>query len=297
VPTHDKWLSISLGILAIALIPLHSAAAVPQLNCDEAQKEVLSDIGLKDWESVYSSFKRFANCDDKTLAVANGHGAAVGRLLTQNWSELGSLSRLISTDKTFEQFVLRHMAELRLEEVRSVVREAKEACPSREEPLCRLLESRAEQLLVERKDPSAEESSAPECGLSQIDRWVGRAAILRGTKQAIDDTLPCLLTLWRDDRGGNTKFVVSDAFLSLMQENPSEFFLLMAKEPKIFAEWVGDVDSLSFTWPNEPPCQLETTRKHLIAVLQSSETAPGKPSSLKEAFVTKLTAIRCRQIN
>jgi hypothetical protein len=295
--TRLKWLPILFGLYAITFVSPNWAATGPQLNCGGAQKEILSDSRLKDWESVYSSYRKFADCDDESLPIATAHGAAVGRLLTQNWSELATLNRLTLADKNFEQFVLRHMAELPLEPLRAVERQAHEACPSREERLCRLLDSRAEQLLIERKDPSAEESSAPECNLNQIDRWVGRAAISRGTKDAIDETLSCLFTLWRDDRSGSTKFVVSDAFLALMGENPSEFFLLMADEPKIFGQWVGNMDNLSFTWANDPPCQLETTRKRLISTLQYSETAPGRPASFKGEVVRKLTATRCRQIN
>jgi hypothetical protein len=33
-----------------------------------------------------------------------------------------------------------------------------------------------------------------------------------------------------------------------MEANPSVFFLVMAREPKILEEWLGDVENLSFTW-------------------------------------------------
>jgi hypothetical protein len=297
MPPLFKCLPLSLVSVAILLSLPNCATAAPQLNCAEARKEIDSDSGSKGWESVYSSFKRFADCEGESNKIAQGHGASIGRLLVEHWDEWMSLSRLVSADNGFEQYVLRHMADLRNEQLKTIARNANQACQSGEERLCRLLESRADELLVERKDPSAEELSVPECNLHQVDRWVGRAAIRRGSKDAIDITLPCLLLLWRDDKGGSTKFVVSDAFLSLMEQNPSEFFSLMAKEPKIFAQWVGDMDNLSFTWPNDPPCQLETTRKHLISILQHSETPPGRQSSLKEAVVTKLTATRCRQIN
>ena len=296
MPPLFKCLPLSLVAAMTLLILPNRASAAPQLNCAEAQKEIDNDSGSKDWESVYSSFKQFGACDDDDNQIAQGHGATVGRQLVDHWNELKSLSRLVSANNAFEQYVFRHMADLRQEQLKTIVQDANEACPLGEQPLCRRLESRAEELLVERKDPSAGELSGPDCNLAQIDRWIGRASIQRGTKDAIDITLTCLLTLWRDDRGGSTKFVVSDAFLTLMEQNPAEFFSLMTNEPKIFTQWADDLDNLSFTWPHDPPCQLETTRKHLISILQHSETPVGKPSSLKEAVVTKLTATRCRQI-
>jgi hypothetical protein len=285
--------TITIGVLS--MLP-SAAAAAPQLNCAEAQKEIDSGTASQNWDDVYNSFKRFADCDDRDNKIADGHGASIERLLVEHWNELTSLSGLVRADSTFERYVFRHLADLRQDPLKTIVRNANEACPSGQQPLCRRLEYRANEILVERRGPSGEELNAPECNLSQVDRWVGDIALQRGTKDAIDTALPCLLTLWRDDRGGSTKFVVSDAYLSLMEQNPAEFFLMMTKEPKIFAEWVDDLDNLSFTWPHEPPCQLEATRKHLISILQQSETAPGKPSSLKEAVISKLSETRCRQI-
>lgn len=292
--TSSKRISLLLTPFVIFIIYTNCAAAAQGNNCSETN-EITRDDALTEWSSVYSSFKRFGDCVDQSLEVQKAFGAAEGRLLTQNWNELPSLNRLISNDKDFEQFVILQMADLG-REVEMIAREARDSCPPGLARLCRLLESRAEELQIERRNPSAEELNGPECNLLQADRWIGRAAIQGGTNAAVDTALPCLLTLWRDDRGGSTKFTVSDGFLSLMAENPSEFFSLMSHEPKIFADWVSDLDNLSFTWPHEPPCQLEATRSHLLTILQRSDVPAGRPSSLKDSVVAKLMTTRCRQI-
>ena len=130
-----------------------------------------------------------------------------------------------------------------------------------------------------------------------MDGLVGAVSLQLGVNHTVTPAMNCLLSLWREDKGGSTKFVVSNAFLTIMGQNPRSFFSLMVKEPGISAEWLEHLGDLTFTWPFDPPCQLETSRLHLISVLRNSRVDPGKASSLRDAVTAKLSAIRCRQLN
>jgi hypothetical protein len=137
----------------------------------------------------------------------------------------------------------------------------------------------------------------PACDVLGIDRLVGSISLSLGIDRAVTPIMSCLLNLWREDQGGNTKSVVSNAFLSTMAQNPRTFFSIMTGEPKIFAEWLDGLEPRSFVWPFDPPCQLETSRRHLILILQRSPVDTGRASSMKDTVVAKLSSIRCRQAN
>jgi hypothetical protein len=137
----------------------------------------------------------------------------------------------------------------------------------------------------------------PVCDIKQLEKLMGTVSISLGIDRVVSPTMSCLVSAWRDDKGGRTKFYVSNAFLSIMEANPRVFFSVMTREPKIFEEWLGDIENLSFTWSLDPPCGLETTRRHLILILQHSGVDAGKPTVFKNELIAKLSAIRCRQIN
>jgi hypothetical protein len=144
---------------------------------------------------------------------------------------------------------------------------------------------------------SAQTTIQPACNQLQIDRLVGSVSLRLSVDRAVIPAMSCLLSLWREDKGGSTKFAVSNAFLTIMEQNPRAFFSIMANEPIVFSEWLNRLADLTFTWPFDPPCQLETRRLHLISVLENSKVDSGKASSLKDSVVAKLSALRCRQLN
>jgi hypothetical protein len=137
----------------------------------------------------------------------------------------------------------------------------------------------------------------PVCDPMQMEKLMGTVSLSLAIERTVRPTMFCLISVWRGDQGGSTKFYVSNAFLSIMEANPRVFFSVMAKEPQVFKEWLGGAGDLSFTWSLDPPCGLETTRRHLISVLQHSNVDAGKSSALKDEVIAKLSTIRCRQIN
>jgi len=116
-----------------------------------------------------------------------------------------------------------------------------------------------------------------------------------GVDRVVAPTMTCFLKLWREV-SGTTRNYESVAFLTIMEQNPQLFFSTMAGEPKVFSEWLGELESQAFVWPLDPPCPLETRRKQLIAMLERTYVGPGTPTMLKSAVAKKLSTIRCRQI-
>jgi len=141
------------------------------------------------------------------------------------------------------------------------------------------------------------EPYSPQCDHDHIALMVGTVAISLGIERVVTPTMACLLRLWREDQGGTTRFYESSAFLAIMDQNPQLFFSAMAKEPKIFDEWLKRLPDDSFSWPFDPPCGLETRRMQLISMLQRTEVKEGNLRALKNAVINQLSLIRCRQID
>jgi hypothetical protein len=137
----------------------------------------------------------------------------------------------------------------------------------------------------------------PVCDILQIDKAIATVSLTLGVDRTVRPTMACLLSLWRNDKGGSTKFTVSNAFLAVMEQNPRTFFSVMANEPAVFSEWLNGIADLTFTWPFDPPCQLEVSRAHLISILQNARVDAGRAENLKATVTAKLSSIRCRQIN
>jgi len=129
------WKTVFGLLLMVAFHGFAEAATQkPCTNAElrEAQKEADQ---LKDWDSVYRSFKRFAHCDEGGIAEA--YSDSVGRLLARDWKHLDAFVRLTS-DQDFEQFVIRHVDETMSEdEAALVINNARLHCPPGAKRLCR----------------------------------------------------------------------------------------------------------------------------------------------------------------
>lgn len=141
-------------ILAIALLLLFSMnanSAQPRVcSREEARRAEDEAARLPDWKAVYRSFKRYAHCDDG--AIGEGYSDSVGGLRAREWIRLDELRRLTSSDKRFEQFVLRHVDEtIPADELKLIVDNARFRCPAKAERLCRLIEARARQVRFGRR--------------------------------------------------------------------------------------------------------------------------------------------------
>jgi hypothetical protein len=115
-------------------VPAHATQKVcTEVEAEQAQREADQ---IKDWDSLYSSFKRFAHCDEG--AIGEQYSDSVSRLLVHDWKHLDALLRLTESDRGFEQFVIRHIDETMSEdEAALVISNARLHCPPEARRLCR----------------------------------------------------------------------------------------------------------------------------------------------------------------
>lgn len=134
---------VATAVLA-ALLETRVAKAAQTSTCnDEQEKRALNlPDHYQTWGEAYRIFKRFKGCDDG--AIAEGFSEAIAQLFIHDWEHLRTLTRLTSSDKAFQRFVLRHVdTTLSDEELHAIWRNAQTRCPDRDKNFCRLVEKRA----------------------------------------------------------------------------------------------------------------------------------------------------------
>jgi hypothetical protein len=128
------WKSVFDLVLIVGLAGLANAETqkvCTDADVKDAQKEADQ---LRDWDSVYRSFKRYGQCYEG--GIAEQYSDSVSRLLARDWKHLDALLRLTS-DQGFEQFVIRHIDETMAEdEAALVIANARLHCPSGAKRLC-----------------------------------------------------------------------------------------------------------------------------------------------------------------
>jgi hypothetical protein len=136
------------------------------------------------------------------------------------------------------------------------------------------------------------------CDPMRLDSLVGTVSLSLGSDTVVKKAMPCLLKLWHENKNrGGLDFYLSNAFLSVMEENPSTFFSIMTGDTHTFNDWLQGLPDLSFTWSQPPPCGLEFKRKQLLSILEHSQTMGLPATKLKQSLIRKLSSFRCRQID
>jgi len=116
------------------------AGAETQKKCPsvEAKRARIEAGHLQDWDSVYSSFKRFGQCDSGK--VAEEYSYAIGRLLAHHWDGVELLLNLAEGDEEFKEFILRHINEdIPEEEAQLIINNSRQRCPADGKWLCRAI--------------------------------------------------------------------------------------------------------------------------------------------------------------
>lgn len=125
---------------------LTPAYARPQ-KCtrDDAMKAETEASSLKNWQDVFSSYKRYRQCDD--AAIGEGYSNSVATLLANHWDQLEKLSALTKKDPHFKEFVLRHIDEtMTSEQERTIQEHVRSECASRSAHLCTAIKARLKQV-------------------------------------------------------------------------------------------------------------------------------------------------------
>lgn len=112
-------------------------------GCDDAQTAMLAEADtLKTWQMIYDSFRRYRQCDDG--ALAEGYSESIVTTLANRWDQLPSLEALIAHDRSFRDFVFRHIdATTAAEDLASIARNAERRCPGELTKLCAEIKGKA----------------------------------------------------------------------------------------------------------------------------------------------------------
>jgi hypothetical protein len=132
-----SWIFISVVLLACSS-SLHAQKQCTESEAKSAESEAST---LSTWGALYKSYQRYTQCDDG--AIGEGYSATVAHLLADNWSQFDQLRRIMSSNKGFAGFVLRHIDELMSpEQERTIHENASKRCPTNGKSICRSILSR-----------------------------------------------------------------------------------------------------------------------------------------------------------
>jgi hypothetical protein len=132
--------AVTLLISCLLAVPTRAST---QNRCDELQEQWRHQPEPKNWNSLYRLFKRFGQCNDGE--IADGTSFYVGQLFLKQWAHLDVLNRLTVSDKSFGDFVLRHLdATISEGELKAILDLSKWHCPGGQEKLCRLVAIRVD---------------------------------------------------------------------------------------------------------------------------------------------------------
>jgi hypothetical protein len=123
-------------------------AAVQEKTCTDSGADQALDWalhksdGVHTWSELYRVFKKFGQCDDG--AVGEAYSDTTAQLFINDWKGFPTMERLTTLDRSFKEFVLRHIDEtLDNNEVRSISQNARLHCPSGGQQFCKMVEDRA----------------------------------------------------------------------------------------------------------------------------------------------------------
>ncbi len=133
------------AVIVVCCMLFASSMAVAQPKSDKVPgctdiqaKQAKKEAGhLKNWPSIYRSFKRFAQCDENDTEISEQYTASISHLLAHEWKNVGAFLHIASSDKKFEQFVFRHIDEsMGNEEGYQIIDNARLHCPRGGKRLC-----------------------------------------------------------------------------------------------------------------------------------------------------------------
>jgi len=116
--------------------------------CTKAQ-EIQADSSIlraQKWEDIYKSCEKFKHCDDGY--IAEGYSDLIVKTLAYKWDQVNVLMKLISKDKDFHAFVIRHIdATADKEELEMIIHNFSKRCPKSTEKNCLEIKNEAKEAL------------------------------------------------------------------------------------------------------------------------------------------------------
>lgn len=131
-----------LFMLLLFAAPLQATAASGVCTAEEDATAESIMGKVKDWDSLYRTFGRVANCDNGGTSEFNND--VVLHLLAKQWPGTRRQFELIADSSRFREFVLKHIsATSDLSELKRVRKNAKKLCITGEDAICSAIASRA----------------------------------------------------------------------------------------------------------------------------------------------------------
>lgn len=120
-----------------------SCARAAPLKCthEDAIKAETEASSLKTWDAVFSSYKRYKQCDDG--AISEGYSASVAYLLASRWTDIDTLVKLSNANPDFRRFVIEHVDEtMNMDQGKSIKKSAATNCPAKAKKMCGAIQQR-----------------------------------------------------------------------------------------------------------------------------------------------------------
>jgi hypothetical protein len=124
-------------LIALLFLGGVSASAAQNEACPRelAIKAESEASTLKTWQSVFTSYQKYKQCDDG--GIAEGHSSSVATLLADHWEDVGQLIKLNHENPSFGRFVLRHVDEtMSLDQARIIKKNIAQNCPAVAKEFC-----------------------------------------------------------------------------------------------------------------------------------------------------------------
>jgi hypothetical protein len=134
--------------IAVCIVTMATTAIAADVCYEKANTALL---GLKTWSDLRSWFENYSACDDGYYA--EGISDFVVKSLAKQWATLPFLQKEIAKNSKFKSFVLNHIDHTTdANDLRAVLGNAENNCPSDQQSLCKAIETNAETALKEIKD-------------------------------------------------------------------------------------------------------------------------------------------------
>jgi hypothetical protein len=133
-----NFISIMSGITFLT-VALSAWPSFAECSPEQAMEAETTASVLKDWDSVYKAFKKYAKCDDG--AIAEGFSESISQLLANQWDSLGNLERLIKSDRKFGDFVVRHVDQtISADTALKIHENIEKRCPPKSRAFCKRID-------------------------------------------------------------------------------------------------------------------------------------------------------------
>lgn len=140
-------------ILILSIITLSFNVFADDLSCTKRQ-EIEADHSISqahNWKDIYNSYKKFQHCDDGY--IAEGYSNLIVKTLAHQWDQINVLVKIVSKDKDFYAFVIRHIdATADKTELEMIISNNSKRCPKSVTKICLEIRDTAKEAFKEIED-------------------------------------------------------------------------------------------------------------------------------------------------